>query len=57
MSEADEKEIALRRARMKAALEGKPFAPDITQDEIDTEQPVDTSRDAEFKNNRPPHHG
>jgi hypothetical protein len=52
MSEADEKEIALRRARMKAAL-----APDITQDEIDTEQPVDNSRDAEFKNNRPPHHG
>ena len=57
MSEADEKEIALRRARMKAALEGKPLAPDITQDEIDTEQPVDKSRDAEFKNNRPPHHG
>lgn len=57
MSEADEKEIALRRARMKDALEGKPLAPDITQDEIDTEQPVDNSRDAEFKNNRPPHHG
>jgi hypothetical protein len=57
MSKADETEIALRRARMKAALEGKPLTPDVTQDEIDTEIPADTSREAEFKNNRPPHHG
>lgn len=57
MSEADEKEIALRRARMQAALDGKPLTSEVTQDEIDTEQPVDNSRDAEFKNNRPPHHG
>lgn len=54
MAEVDA--AALRRAKLKAALSGKPLAPEITSDEVDTEAPSKQEREQEYKANRPPHY-
>ncbi len=51
-----ERELELKKAKLLAALNGKPLAPEITSDETDENPVVDTSREAEFRANKPPHH-
>lgn len=51
------KSAEAKKAQLRAALAGMPIAPEVTSDEVDLEAPRDSSRDAEFRANKPPHHG
>ena len=48
-------EVAARKAKLRAALDGVELLPDITQDEKAV--PETDNRDKEFIENKPPHHG
>lgn len=55
---AEDEKAAERRRRLRAALDGIRLTPEVTKDEVpDPREDQTQSRDAEFRANRPPHHG